>query len=89
MPSPFRRGQPEELPWQGPVQAAAGARMGLQSFPARLQEAVQGVHPRDHRAALDPGDHGLGHACLAGQLALGEAGSPASLTQHSGGIHSI
>ena len=73
----------------GAIHALARAGNGLQAVPGGRQEAVEGVHAGDHRAGLDPADHGLGYPRSGGQLSLGEPGSPPGLSKHPCGIHQI
>jgi hypothetical protein len=72
---------------QRPVDTAAGAGRRLQSLTAGLQQPVEGVHPRDDRPRFDPGDDGLGHAGLLGELPLREPGSTSGLSKDPSRIH--
>jgi hypothetical protein len=74
---------------QGPVDTFAWAGRRLQPLAASLEKAVEGVHTRDDRARLDPGDHGLGYAGLLGQLPLGEPGSAPGLSKDPSCIHAV
>jgi hypothetical protein len=84
---PLPRRHPKELSVARTVKASAGAGRGLQPFAGGLEKSVEGVHTRDDRARLDPGDDGLGHAGLLGQLTLREARPTPGLSKDPSCIH--
>lgn len=53
------------------IQAPTRTAGRLEPLAGRGQQPVEGVHAGDHRAGLDPPDHGLGHPGPGRQFPLG------------------
>ena len=81
-------GELEKLPHDGPVYPPARLRLSGQSHTAGIKELAEGLYAGLNPARLDPGDGGLNHPGMAGELPLGEPGGSSGLAKGSGCIHS-
>lgn len=69
------------------IQPLSGARGGLEALAGSSQETVEGVDAGDHRARLDPPDHGLSHPGPGRQLPLSQTGPAPGLPEHPCSVH--